>query len=81
MRRIKVARTTILFTAGLSGIAFETLAQDGERPTFLLLFAAMIGLPTALALDERRKDTPPPPVPAPPPAPAEPIPVPAQEGP
>ena len=47
-------RSGILFIGGLAGIGWETLVEQGERPTLLLLFAAMIGLPAFLAVDERR---------------------------
>jgi hypothetical protein len=53
-------RTTVLFVAGLAGIGYETVVQSGERPTLLILFAAMVGLPAFLSADERRKNHPPP---------------------
>jgi hypothetical protein len=55
-RRIKITRDMVLFTAGLLGIANETLLHEGERPTLLLLFAAMVGLPAFLQRDESRKE-------------------------
>lgn len=30
------------------GVAYETLGEGAERPTLLLLFAAMMGLPAFL---------------------------------
>jgi hypothetical protein len=48
-----ISRDTILFAFGLLGIAYETLAQGGERPTLLLLFAGMVGLPAFLKGDEK----------------------------
>lgn len=55
--RWKLPRDTVLFFAGLAGIAHETLIWDGpERPTLLLLFAAFLGLPVFLRTDERRRD-------------------------
>lgn len=57
MRAAKVSRDSILFLAGMAGIAYETLAQGGERPTLLLLFAAMVGLPAFLRSDERTQKT------------------------
>ena len=51
----EATRATVLFVAGLAGIAYETLAEHGERPTLLILFAAMIGLPLFLGADERRQ--------------------------
>lgn len=47
----------VLFTAGLLGVAHETLVSAGERPTLLLLFAAMVGLPAFLAKDEKGGDS------------------------
>lgn len=51
----KVTRDTTLFVLGLVGIANEAYRQGTERPTLLLLFAAMIGLPAFLAGDRRRE--------------------------
>ncbi len=48
-----ISRDTILFTFGLLGIIYETLAQGGERPTLLILFAGMVGLPAFLKGDEK----------------------------
>lgn len=52
----RISRDSILFVAGLAGIAYETLAQGGDRPTLLVLFAAMVGLPAFLRSDEAKKD-------------------------
>jgi hypothetical protein len=41
-------RDLILFTAGLAGVAYETLAVNVDRPSLLLVFAAMMGLPVFL---------------------------------
>ncbi len=53
-------RDTILFIAGLAGIIFVTVTEGGDRPTLLVLFSAMIGLPAFLrsdaALNTARKD-------------------------
>ena len=48
-------RDVILFVAGLLGAMHETLVSHIERPTLLLLFAAMMGLPAFLQRDERDK--------------------------
>jgi hypothetical protein len=48
-------RDIILFFAGLAGVANEALAQGAERPTLLLLYAAMMGLPAFLRKDEKEK--------------------------
>lgn len=34
--------------AGLAGITYQTVWQSADRPTLLLLFGAMIGLPSFL---------------------------------
>ena len=47
--RWTVSRGTILFLAGLAGVVHETVLQDADRPTLLLLFAAMMGLPAFLS--------------------------------
>jgi hypothetical protein len=48
-------RDAILFFAGLAGVGHETLiSHAGERPTLLLLYAAMMGLPAFLRADEKK---------------------------
>jgi hypothetical protein len=49
-----MVRDVTLFIAGLAGVANEALVRSVERPTLLLLFAAMMGLPAFLRSDERR---------------------------
>ena len=46
-------RDPILFLSGLAGVMHETLLARTERPTLLLLFAAMMGLPAFLRADEK----------------------------
>lgn len=58
--RWKLSRDGILFVAGLSGIAYETLSNGGDRPTLLVLFGGMVGLPALLRQDERKSLLPPP---------------------
>lgn len=48
-------RDIILFLGGLAGVMHETIRSTSERPTLLLLFAAMMGLPAFLRSDEARK--------------------------
>ncbi len=43
----------VLRLVGLAGVAHETLVSNADRPTLLLLFAAMIGLPTFLNKDAK----------------------------
>ena len=50
---VRLSRDTILFVSGLLGIGYETIFQHAERPTLLILFGSMAGLPTFLHQDER----------------------------
>jgi len=47
-------RDAMLFLGGLAGVAYETVVVQADRPTLLLLFAAMMGLPAFLRTDEHR---------------------------
>ena len=40
-----LVRDVVLFFGGMAGVGYETLGRDIDRPTLLLLFAAMMGLP------------------------------------
>lgn len=51
----KISRNTILLVVGLAGVAHETLVNNTDRPTLLLLFAAMIGLPAFINKDEKKE--------------------------
>ena len=51
-----ITRDTVLFIVGLGGIVHEAFIRTGAtRPEFLMLFAAMVGLPVALRRDEGRR--------------------------
>lgn len=52
-KRLRITRDGVLFCVGLIGIAHETLIAKADRPTLLLLFAGMIGLPAFLQRDEK----------------------------
>lgn len=58
-------RDGLLFLTGLALIVNEAVIRDGpERPTLLLLYAGMVGLPAVLRADDRRANDstePPPP--------------------
>lgn len=41
-------RNALLFLFGLGGVMHETLVVNIDRPTLLILFAAMMGLPAFL---------------------------------
>jgi hypothetical protein len=51
-----VIRDVILFMAGLAGVIHETAVSATERPTLLLLFAAMMGLPAFLRADAKKSN-------------------------
>lgn len=53
--RIKrLTRDGVLFTVGIAGIIYETLAHNLERPMLLMVFAGMVGLPAFIQRDENR---------------------------
>lgn len=52
--RLRLTRDGILFIGGMLGIGYETVASGGDRPSLLVLFAAMIGLPAFLRTDEKQ---------------------------
>jgi hypothetical protein len=45
----------VIFGTGIIGIIHEIFFSTSDRPTLLILFAAMIGLPAFLRIDERGK--------------------------
>lgn len=51
----RALRSAILFTVGIAGIVYEVVVDHGERPTLLILLAAMVGLPAFLHFDESKK--------------------------
>jgi hypothetical protein len=55
MQNWSATRDIILFLAGLGGVIHETLIAAAERPTLLILFAAMMGLPAFLQKPENGK--------------------------
>lgn len=55
VRTWQITRATVLLVVGLLGIAHETLVREADRPTLLLLFGAMVGLPAFLGRDEQKK--------------------------
>jgi uncharacterized membrane protein len=56
MKAWPLVRDVALFLCGVAGIAYETVFTQVDRPTLLLLFAAMVGLPAFLRTDEKHKD-------------------------
>lgn len=52
MQSFSQIRDKLLFLGGLGGVFHETVLRAGaERPTLLILFAAMMGLPAFLKTD------------------------------
>lgn len=54
-RKLRISRNSVLFLAGLSGMGYTTLSGGAERPTLILAFLAMMGLPAFLSVDEKKK--------------------------
>lgn len=52
MAQWPVIRDILLFSGGMLGVLHETLISATERPTLLILFAAMMGLPAFLRKDD-----------------------------
>lgn len=48
MMQWPLLRDVVLFLGGLAGVVHETVLTQAERPTLLILFAAMMGLPAFL---------------------------------
>ena len=55
MRKWPAFRDIALFAVGLLGVIHETLLTDLDRPSLLVLYAAMMGLPAFLQADEKRE--------------------------
>ena len=47
-RQFRFTRDTILFVSVLAGVAYETFFENSDRPSLIILFAAMMGLPLYL---------------------------------
>lgn len=54
MKFTPAIRDVILFVVGLAGIIYVTVTDGGDRPTLLIMFGAMIGLPAFIRTDEAR---------------------------
>jgi hypothetical protein len=52
-------RDTVLFLTGIGLIINEAVLRSGpERPSLLILYGGMVGLPAILRVDEKRSSTP-----------------------
>ncbi len=47
-RNVRISRDVVLFAVGVVGILHETFISHTERPSLLILFAALCGLPLYL---------------------------------
>lgn len=54
-RALRTLRSAVLFVVGIAGIIYEIVVEHGEKPTLLILLAAMVGLPAFLKIDEGKK--------------------------
>lgn len=53
--QLNLAWMIALRVVGLGGVVWQVVVEHAERPTLLLLLAAMIGLPEFVKLDRSRK--------------------------
>lgn len=54
----KITRDLVMFGTGLLLVIHESVLRSGpERPTLLLLYAGMMGLPTVIWADQLRRRT------------------------
>jgi hypothetical protein len=51
----QLSRDMVLFLVGLLGVLHEALFTSLDRPSLLVLFAGMMGLPAFLRSDEKKK--------------------------
>ena len=70
-RKVRFTRDGVLFVTGLAGIIYETVVAHGDRPTLLVVFSAMCGLPAFLKVDATNGKPTVPPEPTPAPVPPE----------
>lgn len=52
-------RDGVLFIAGLAGLGYETFSTGPEKPTLIIAFVGMLGLPLFIRTDEARIEPPP----------------------
>lgn len=53
--QVRLSRDAVIFITGIVGIVHEIFFSEADRPYLVVLFAAMIGLPAFLRIDERGK--------------------------
>ncbi len=54
-RRLTIGRDGVLFVAGLLLTINEGVFKKAERPSLLILYAAMMGLPAFIQADVKRR--------------------------
>lgn len=47
-----VVRTVVLFVGGMAGMAYQTVVEHADRPSLIVAFLTMLGLPIFLGKDE-----------------------------
>ena len=52
---MKITRDAILFAGGLLGVAYQTVFENVDRPSLLVLFGGMMGLPAFLSRAEKKE--------------------------
>lgn len=46
-----LTRDNLTYLIGAAGLLWETVVEEGERPTLVLVFGALLGLPVWAAVD------------------------------
>lgn len=54
-RILRLLRSVILFTVGISGVIYEVVVEHGQKPTILVAMISLALSPAILNVDERRK--------------------------
>lgn len=67
--RLKFSRDTLLFVLGLAGLVYETISGGAEKPTLIIAFVGMMGLPLFIRGNDDDDEDPPRRPPRPRPAP------------
>lgn len=52
----KIKRDTVLFAGGFMGVLHQTIFEQVDRPSLLIIFGGMMGLPVFLRKDDSKKE-------------------------
>lgn len=52
---LRLARDVVSFAVGIGGIIYLLVTSGTKEPTFLIIFAAMVGAPLTLRADSRNE--------------------------